>query len=387
MRRLHPLDWVALGLLIAGIACAATGLLPWPATRETVERTLPLLAFLGTVVVLAELTAGADVFDVIAARLAIAARGRVVLLFALCVAFASITTVTLSLDTTAVLLTPVMLALARKLDVNPLPLAMTTVWLANTASLLLPVSNLTNLLAAGRVGLSPLSFAGRMWLPQLVAIVVTAAFLWLLYWRKVRRLAPLDPHRPRDPVLYRVAFAACVLFVTGVLVGVPLWIASGVAAVIVVAAYAWRDRKELKLNLVPFRLLAFVSGMLLVMQTIGLHGLDHLAHLLIGDDGHPAGIMRAAFTGAGLSNVVNNLPAYLAGEAVVPLQDHIQLLALLVGTNVGPLATPWASLATLLWYERCHADGVDVRMKPFMLTGALLAVVATALSGLALLLT
>jgi len=50
-----------------------------------------------------------------------------------------------------------------------LPLAMTTVWLANTASLLLPVSNLTNLLAADRVGLKALPFARQMALPQLAA--------------------------------------------------------------------------------------------------------------------------------------------------------------------------------------------------------------------------
>ena len=45
----------------------------------------------------------------------------------------------------------VMLATAVRAGVAPLPLAMTTVWLANTASLLLPVSNLTNLLAMERV--------------------------------------------------------------------------------------------------------------------------------------------------------------------------------------------------------------------------------------------
>jgi Na+/H+ antiporter NhaD/arsenite permease-like protein len=39
---------------------------------------------------------------------------------------------------------------------------MTAVWLANTASLLLPVSNLTNLLAADRVALAPAAFAARM---------------------------------------------------------------------------------------------------------------------------------------------------------------------------------------------------------------------------------
>jgi Na+/H+ antiporter NhaD/arsenite permease-like protein len=65
-------------------------------------------------------------------------------------------------------------------------------WLANTASLLLPVSNLTNLLAAGHVGLGPVAFAGQMWLPQLAAISVTAVALWLVYWRRTaRRFTPL----------------------------------------------------------------------------------------------------------------------------------------------------------------------------------------------------
>ena len=71
-------------------------------------------------------------------------------------AFAAATTTVLNLDTTAVLLTPVMLALARKAGIAVIPLAMTTVWLANTASLLLPVSNLTNLLARE---------PGRRWRP------------------------------------------------------------------------------------------------------------------------------------------------------------------------------------------------------------------------------
>ena len=63
-------------------------------------------------IVLAELTKEAEVFDVIAARMATAGRGDYPALFVLCVAFASLTTIFLNLDTTAVLLTPVMLALA-----------------------------------------------------------------------------------------------------------------------------------------------------------------------------------------------------------------------------------------------------------------------------------
>jgi len=104
--------------------------------------------------------------------------------FFLCVLFATVTTTVLNLDTTAVLLTPVMLALALRTGIAAVPLAMTTVWLANTASLLLPVSNLTNLLAANRVALPPVEFASRMWAVQLSSAAVTMLFLWVFCWRR-----------------------------------------------------------------------------------------------------------------------------------------------------------------------------------------------------------
>ncbi|MEE3921744.1 hypothetical protein V2I01_36240 [Micromonospora sp. BRA006-A] len=75
------------------------------------RRIVPILIFLGTVVVLAELTAVAGVFDA-RDRVAVTARGQFPALFWLCVGFASVTTIALNLDTTAVLLTPVMIALA-----------------------------------------------------------------------------------------------------------------------------------------------------------------------------------------------------------------------------------------------------------------------------------
>ncbi|MFF9057151.1 SLC13 family permease [Streptomyces sp. NPDC014882] len=427
LRRLHVLDRVAIGLLATGLVCVATGLLPTGSAADATTRVAPLVAFLGTVIVLAELTTRAEVFDVVAARIARAGRGRYPLLFALCVAFASVTTIALNLDTTAVLLTPVMLAMAARVGIAPLPLAMTTVWLANTASLLLPVSNLTNLLAADRVALSPLGLAGRMWAPQLAAIAVTAACLWGFHWRRGRRgapepggtapgtgpgaalaadvrpgagpdargadrspdrYAPPGPHRPADPVLFRACALACGGFLLAILVAdVELWLASATAAAVVVAAFAVRDRAALRLSLIPWRLLVMVPGMFLVVETVNANGLHALLASAIGDDDGLVGMFRAAAVGAGLSNALNNLPVYLAGEAAVPLADHDQLLALLVGTNAGPLITPWASLATLLWYERCHAYGVRVPLGRLMGTGAVLSVAAVTASVGALALT
>jgi arsenical pump membrane protein len=68
LRRLHVLDWVALGLLVAGALCVASGLLPVEDADATIRRIMPLLLFLGSVIILAELTAAAEVFEVIAAR-------------------------------------------------------------------------------------------------------------------------------------------------------------------------------------------------------------------------------------------------------------------------------------------------------------------------------
>ncbi|MCX4798072.1 SLC13 family permease [Streptomyces sp. NBC_01242] len=386
---LHPLDWLAGGLLVLGVGAVATGLLPADPAAAQLRRIGPLLVFLASVIVLAELTGRAQVFDVVATWVARAGRGRYALLFGLCVLFASLTTLTLNLDTTAVLLTPVMLALATRVGIAAVPLAMTTVWLANTASLLLPVSNLTNLLAADRVALSPSGLAAVMWLPQLVTVGVTAACLWAFYWRRGRRgqdrYTPPSAPIPGDPVLLRICSVACAGFLLAILLAdVPLWAASTVAMLIVVAAFARRRRAELRLSLVPWRLLVLVPGMFLVVETVNAHGLHALLASALGSDDGWAGMLRSAGVGAGVSNVLNNLPAYVAGEAVVPAGNHHQLLALLIGVNAGPVITPWASLATLLWFERCRWHGTRIDTGRFVRTGLVLSVTGTAAATCAL---
>lgn len=383
---LGVLDRIRIGVLALGLVFVVTGLLPADTARSSIGRIAPLLLFLFSVIVLAELTKEAGVFDAIAERMARAGRGNYVALFLLCVVFASLTTIFLNLDTTAVLLTPVMLALAARARIVTLPLAMTTVWLANTASLLLPVSNLTNLLAADRVALQTRAFAARMWMPQLAVLAVTMALLWAFYWRRPMRgedtYDPPDLAPVRDRVLFSATGIACLLFIgailAGVHTGIQLGIAAAVAAVVAVAAFAVRDRSVLRPVLIPWQLMVFVTGLFLVVPTLERFGLDDVMRALVGHDDDAAGALRAAFSGAGLSNVLNNLPAYVAGESAVPASNKDQLLSLLIGTNVGPVITPWGSLATLLWFEWCRRWGVRVPIRTFVLTGTVLAVLGCA---------
>jgi len=83
--------------------------------------------------------------------------------------------------------------------------------------------------------------------------------------------------------------------------------------------------------------------------------------------------------------VVNNLPAYLALEPVG--NSPARLAALLIGVNLGPLVTPWASLATLLWHERLRSLNVQIRWGGFAIAGVVAVVLTVPLAVLALWLT
>ncbi len=349
--------WAVAG--VAGILTLVTGLLPLKQAGDVTARVGPVLGFLVAVTVLAELAERAEVFEQAADRVSRIAGGSVARLFVLVCGIGAITTILLSLDTTAVLLTPVVLALAARLELPPLPFAMTAVWLANTASLLLPVSNLTNLLAADRLGMSASSYVGRMLLPAIVAIVATVLVLRIRFRRELRgRFVPGPRHEPADRVLLAVSAVCCVGFGPAVIAGAPAWAAATPAAAVTVGAFAWRRRSELRLALVPWRLVVLVEGLFLVVSAAGRHGLDRVLHDVLGS----GGTWRVGSISAAVANAFNNLPAYLALERETSRHD---LLALLCGVNIGPLVLLWGSLATLLWRERCKARGVYVSARQF----------------------
>jgi arsenical pump membrane protein len=338
---------------------------------HTLSRVAPILVFLASITVVAELADEAGVFEAAAAVAARRGHGSVRRLWLLVVAIAAATTVLLSLDTTAVLLTPVVLALASRLSVRPWPLALAIVWLANTASLLLPVSNLTNLLLVDRLGWSAGRYAARMWLPALVAVAVSVLLLALLLRASLTggyRDAGGSP--PSDRVLFGVAVGLCLAVGPLFVMGVPPWLVGTSAAGVLAGVFAVRRRSSLRWGLLPWRLVVVTLALFTVVGLLQQHGLTGWLDRVAGTGTDLGGLLRLSCTAAVGSNLVNNLPAYLALEPVAATSPE-RLLAMLVGTNLGPLVTLWGSLATLLWRERCRARGVTIRASGFALAGIL----------------
>lgn len=371
------------GMLLAGAVALLSGLLPLPAFRELSNRTVPVLGFVVAMSLVTELVDDAGLFRAVTDRLAAWGRGRVLLLWFLVIGLSTVSTVFLSLDTTAVLVTPVVVLLAVHARIPPLPFALTTIWLANTASLLLPVSNLTNLLAQSRLGLSPAGFAALVWAPSLVGILLPLALLWLAFRKDLRGGYRAQPaHGTRDKVLLYASSGVMVLLLPALVSGIPVYLPATAAAVVLLALFVWRRRSSLRWSMVPWRPLMLTVGLFMVVETLHANGLTRaLAGIAGSGDGLPA-LLQLAGLGAGAANVVNNLPAYLALEPVGG--SPVRLAALLIGVNLGPLVTPWASLATLLWHERLRALNVEIRWGGFALAGLAAVLVTLPLAVVAL---
>jgi len=374
-------------LLVLGGIAVATGLLPVPEAVELWDRVWPILLFVVAITVVTELAAEAGVFTVLAQQTARWGRGRAWVLWLLVVVVAALSTIFLSLDTTAVLLTPVVIVMARHAGLNPLPFALTTVWMANAGSLLLPVSNLTNLLAQHAMGdPTPAAFAALMLAPALVAMIVPMVVVFVIARKSLLvRYETGEEDGIEDPVLFWISGAVVVALVPLLVSGLPVWLPTSIAAVVLGVVFLFRRRQVLRFGLVPWQLVLLASGLFLFIEALHAAGLATLMAAVSGTGESPLALLRLSLTGLVGANAIDNLPAYLALEPVA--DTPARLAALLIGVNAGPLITPWASLATLLWHQRLTSFDVEIRWSRYMLLGLIVAPVTLVLATLALSLT
>ena len=325
----------------------------------------PVIGFLAAVLVLAQLCDDEGLFRVCGAWMARTADGRPRRLLVLVFVVASVTTAVLSLDATVVLLTPVVFATAARLEARARPHLYACTHLSNSGSLLLPVSNLTNLLAFSASGLAFGRFAGLMALPWLAVIGTEyVVFRWFFATDLDAGARPVPAAGAGDATgipVFTLAVVAVTLagFVIASAAGVnPAWVALGGAAVLGGRALAQRRTSVVGLAQaadVPF--LAFVLCLGIVVAAVTGNGLGSALRPIV-----PAGTSLPALLGiaalaAVLANVINNLPAVLVLLPLAAPAGAGAILAVLIGVNVGPNLTYTGSLATLLWRRVLHAQG------------------------------
>jgi arsenical pump membrane protein len=198
----------------------ATGALTAAAARGEARALAPTLALLAGLLVLGDGCRRAGLFESLSLRLAAGARGEPLRLLALVFAAAAVVTAVLGLDATVVLLTPAVYAAAARVRALARPHLFACTHLANSASLLLPVSNLTNLLAFRATGLSFTRFAALMTLPWLAAIAAEWAGIRRRFAADLRGRGAAPGERPA--ALPRLPVAVLAATLAGLAAGSPL---------------------------------------------------------------------------------------------------------------------------------------------------------------------
>jgi arsenical pump membrane protein len=356
------LGWLALVIGVSGISAAAAAA-PNEA-RAAADQDWPAFVLVAGLLVIGIVARDDGLFDWAGALLARVARSGGSLLVASSVLVA-IVTVTLNLDTSVTFLTPVVLAAARHRR-DRAPFGYLVVAMSNGASLLLPGSNLTNLIVLADSHRTGAAFVARVWGPWAASSVTVVLVVALLYRKAVfggRSEERAEPPRARlrwgafgvvaavvAMVVLRADLAAPVVAGVGLLVGV-VHRGAGRTDAVEIARY---------LNL---PLLGGLFGGAAALGTLA-RSWSGPAHLLA-----HAGPWPTAGIGAGASVIVNNLPA----ASLLAARQLSHPTALLIGLNLGPNLVLWGSLAGVLWFQSARAFGWAPSVRRFTLAGLVLA--------------
>jgi len=380
----RPRGWPeAIVAVPAAVILIAAGAIPASDAGAEARRLGPVIGFLIAILVLAHLCADDGLFQACGAWMARSSGGRRKMagsrrLLAQVFVIAALTTAVLSLDATVVLLTPVVFATAARLEVRARPHVYACTHLANSGSLLLPVSNLTNLLAFSASGLAFGRFTALMALPWLAVIGIEYAVFSRFFASDLsaspRSGAATQDARPDLPVVTLTVVALTLAgFVAASAAGLsPAWAALAGAAVL--AARALRRKRTslpglLRAADLPFG--AFVLGLGIVVLAVVRNGLGTaLAPLLPAGTSLPA-LLAIAALAAVLANVCNNLPAVLVLLPLAAPSGAGAVPAVLLGVNIGPNLTYTGSLATLLWRRVLHHHGSAPDLGEFTRLGLL----------------
>jgi arsenical pump membrane protein len=356
-----------------------------------------IMLFLISVMAVSGMAEQAGVFRWAAGLALVTARGRGWLLFVNLFLLGALITLFLSLDVTAVVLTPLVCALVLPLRLDARPFVFASAFVANTASLALPMSNLTNMLVYELLGVGFWDFVRYLALPNLVALAVCLALLLALFWRALPGRLTVTAEQPYalpDTPFFRSSLAivlvTVVLLLAAGLLRWPFWLASGPGAVLLAVLairHRWLGGRDVR-KTVAWELPPFVLGMYVVVAGV-YRALEPVLAPLAEQAAHLSGatpFFWAVFASTAGANAVNNLPFSLAAIQFlqsVPLETvdvldspgarvrEMLAFGMLLGVNLGPNLTVTGSLATMLCLASARRQGIVITPMAFIRTGVL----------------
>jgi len=289
-----------------------------------------------------------------------------------------------------VILTPVVYSVVTRLRLRVMPYLFAVSFIANAASMTLPISNPINVLTGDRLR-APLAVYEAHLLPASIAAVgITIAVFMAVYWRVAGRGFAVEASSVSvvtDPRFFRSVLAALALLALAYIAAsallLPLGvIAAGGAAVLLIIAGGFRrvSREQLRAHVSP-ALFVYIAALFILVRGLEDAGITGaLISGVLARATDSASAVVAGLAGSAVAcNVVNNLPGvliFISGAQSGGITPHLQapfLFGALAGADLGPNLTPVGALSTMLWLVIVRRRGVEVSAWDFIRLGALIA--------------
>jgi len=368
--------------LLGGILMIAIGAVPLGQAASVLAGSWNVFLFFLGLMTISAIAEAAGFFDWIAAHAVRASRGSTRRLFLNVFAIGVLISTFLSNDATALVLTPIVFTLVTKLGVEPLPFMFACTFIADTASLTLPVSNPVNILMLDVFPQTLGAYLRHLFVPSVLAIAINVGFFVWLFRREIGgRVAHEAMPAPEEAIAHRAFFRyvlavlalVAVAYVAASARGWPLsFVALAGGAALLAGGLAWgridlrRLGREISWSLFPF-----VAGVLVVVQGVENAGLTaRLGHLFLSLAGqHPLQAALAGAFGSALTcNLVNNVPTMMLLRSALrslstaaPAVERALVYSTILGCDLGPNVTTIGSLATILWLLILQRKGLKVR--------------------------
>lgn len=371
------------GIAIVGAAAAVvTGAIPWDRAVSAVDAHTLVLLF-GMMVVGAALRLSG--FFALVTRWTVRLARTPTELLGLLVVAAGVLSALFVNDVVCVVLAPLVIELARRFALPPVPYLIALAAASNVGSVATLTGNPQNMLVGSFSGVSYRAFLLAEAPVALVGLSVVFAAVWLAYRHRLPAgLAPAGPDE-RLPLHYPLMWKTGV----GVLVMLAAFLAGVPVGLVALAGAAYtlvtrRVKPEKVYAEINWGLLVLFVGLFVVIGAVEESGLaeDMLVVARAANLERPG--MLIAVT-AVLSNLVSNVPAVLLLKSVIPTLDEplrTWLLVAMASTLAGNL-TLIGSVANLIVVEAARGARIEIGFVEYARLGVPITVI-TLLVGWAL---
>ena len=372
---------------LGAIAILIAGVISLHDVYDVLKSTYNILLFFLGLMIISTIADQAGFFKWCAQKAVTLAKGSARRLLLVVFGLGVLITAFFSNDATALILTPIVFVLVTRFKLKPLPYVFACAFIANTASMLLPVSNPVNLLAVDSFKITLGEYLKFTLLPSLVAITLNIGLFMFIFRKDIA--ASFKDEQPEPPVKIDAFFRfVCVVlgltavgYVLASVYGKPVfWPATGGAAALLAGGFAFR-RLRLRgvASGISWSIFIFIFGLALlvrglenkeVTQAIG----EAVAH--VSSAGTLWAVIAVSLGTAIGANLVNNwsmmmisVSSLASVSGKVLLFDRSLIYASVLGADMGPNITILGSLSSMLWLVLLRQRGLDIKPVQYVKLG------------------